>query len=56
MSSKGLEDCIMSVLASIKKFGLEQAFNYLQKDPEKNYKKLTGQMCLPMANLNLTEK
>lgn len=30
----------MSVLTSIKKFGLEQAFNYLQKDPEKNYKKL----------------
>ena len=29
----------MSVLTSIKKFGLEQAFNYLQKDPEKNYKK-----------------
>ena len=30
----------MSVSTTIKKFGLEQAFNYLYKDPEKNMRKL----------------
>lgn len=30
----------MDVTATIKKFGLEQAFNYLYKDPEKNLRKL----------------
>ncbi|BAK98470.1 hypothetical protein OBV_12720 [Oscillibacter valericigenes Sjm18-20] len=30
----------MDVAATIKKFGLEQAFNYLYKDPEKNLRKL----------------
>ena len=30
----------MSVSTSMKKFGLEQAFNYLYKEPEKNMRKL----------------
>ena len=30
----------MDVSTTIKKFGLEQAFNYLYKDPEKNLLKL----------------
>ena len=30
----------MSVSTTMKKFGLEQAFNYLYKDPEKNMRKL----------------
>ena len=27
----------MDASAAIKKFGLEQAFNYMYKDPEKNH-------------------
>ena len=30
----------MDVSSTIKKFGLEQAFNYLYKDPEKNMLKI----------------
>src|SRR5574344_1949150 len=30
----------MDVATTIKKFGLEQAFDYLYKDPEKNLRKL----------------
>ena len=30
----------MNAMESIKKYGLEQAFNYLYKDPEKNLLKI----------------
>ena len=30
----------MDASAAIKKFGLEQAFNYMYKDPEKNLSKI----------------
>lgn len=37
---KKQEDYIMNAMATIKKFGLEKAFNYLYKDPDDNLKKL----------------
>ena len=41
----------MSAMNTLKKFGLEQAFNYVYKDPDKNFIKImTGQINFPVVD------
>lgn len=41
----------MSAMNTLKKFGLEQAFNYVYKDPDKNLSRSwTGQINFPVVD------
>ena len=41
----------MSAMNTLKKFGLEQAFNYVYKDPDKNFiRSWTGQINFPVVD------
>lgn len=47
----------MNASATLKKLGIEQMFNYIYKDPNKNLPNLwTGQISSLKSNLNPREK